>query len=79
MSAKDDAEYVVDTIQRLRASRDELVAALEKITTHWANNYDHPYADSEMYRGPYGIGVVDGHRACSIIANAALKKAKEQP
>lgn len=46
--------------------------ALEEIRDHWANQYDHPRKESEMYRGPYGIGVTDGHRACTIIAERAL-------
>lgn len=40
-------------------------AALEEIKNHWANQYDHPRKENEMYRGPYGIGVTDGHRACT--------------
>lgn len=46
--------------------------ALVEIRDHWATDYDHPKANSEMYRGPYGIGIVDGHRACAAVARAAL-------
>lgn len=53
-------------IKRLRT-------ALEEIRDHWANQYDHPRKDAEMYRGPYGIGITDGHRACAIIAEKALQ------
>jgi hypothetical protein len=47
--------------------------ALEEIRDHWATSYDHRYANTEAYRGPYGVGVVDGHRACAIIARRALE------
>jgi hypothetical protein len=46
--------------------------ALMDIRDHWATDYSHPKANTEMYRGPYGIGIVDGHRACANIARAAL-------
>jgi hypothetical protein len=48
--------------------------ALLDIKNHWANEYDHPRKQTEMYRGSYGIGVTDGHRACTIIAERALEK-----
>lgn len=51
---------------------DILRKALEEIRDHWANQYDHPRKENEMYRGSYGIGVTDGHRACAIIAEKAL-------
>lgn len=63
------------TIQQVEHYRSQLVkrtAALEEIRTHWANQYDHPRKENEMYRGSYGIGVTDGHRACTIIAERAL-------
>jgi hypothetical protein len=85
---------MTDLVERLRApvtverhdgllieAADEverLQAALREITTHWANSYDHPHADTEMYRGPYGTGVVDGHRACTRIARRALGEAKDE-
>lgn len=56
-----------DEIERLRA-------ALVEIRDHWATSYDHQYANNEMYRGPYGIGIVDGHRLCAAIARKALEK-----
>jgi hypothetical protein len=52
----------------------DLVAALSEIANHWACDYDHKHANTEAYRGPYGIGIVDGHRAAAIIARAALSK-----
>lgn len=60
---------------KLEKSRSELARAnmaLEEIRDHWANQYDHPRKDNEMYRGSYGIGVTDGHRACAIIARRGL-------
>lgn len=60
-----DCVEAADEIERLRA-------ALIEIRDHWANQYDHPRKETEMYRGPYGIGVTDGHRACTIIAEKAL-------
>lgn len=77
-SATSDIHYRA-RIQELIVERDaaareakRMREALEKIVNHWANSYDHPYCDTEQYRGPYGIGVVDGHRACTLIARAAL-------
>jgi hypothetical protein len=58
----------------VRAENDALVKALEEIRDHWANQYDHPRKENEMYRGSYGIGITDGHRACAIIAREALAK-----
>lgn len=63
--ASDFLHDAAEEIERLRA-------ALVEIRDHWANQYDHPRKDAEMYRGPYGIGVTDGHRACAIIATKAL-------
>jgi hypothetical protein len=57
---------------RLHAEKMKFFDALLEISTHWACQYDHPRKENEMYRGPYGIGVTDGHRACAAIANAAL-------
>jgi hypothetical protein len=59
-------------IERLRAG-------LEEIRDHWANQYDHPRKEAEMYRGPYGIGVTDGHRACTIIAERVLSNSSHNP
>lgn len=53
--------------------------ALERIRDHWASNYDHQFADTEAYRGSYGIGIVDGHRACASIARTALTPPSSQP
>lgn len=47
--------------------------ALREIADHWACAYDHKYANTEAYRGSYGIGITDGHRAAAIIARAALE------
>lgn len=47
-------------------------AALVAIRDHWACQYDHPRKLSEMYSGPYGIGVTDGHRCAADIARKAL-------
>lgn len=58
-----------DTLQARVA---QLTKALEDIRDHWANQYDHPRKENEMYRGSYGIGVTDGHRACTIIAERGL-------
>ncbi len=58
-------QEAADEIERLRG-------ALEEIRDHWANQYDHPRKEAEMYRGSYGIGVTDGHRACATIATNAL-------
>jgi len=63
---------VVDDWHKQRREIERLRAALVEIRDHWANQYDHPRKESEMYRGPYGIGVTDGHRACTIIAERAL-------
>lgn len=46
--------------------------ALERIRDHPCTAYDHPLCNNEMYRGPYGIGIVDGHRAAAAIARDAL-------
>jgi hypothetical protein len=64
--------HEVNYVRGLETAARTMLAALKEIATHWANNYDHP----EMYRGPYGVGVVDGHRACAIIARAAIAQAE---
>lgn len=56
----------------LSATLDIYAQALAEIRDHWATDYNHPKANTEMYRGPYGIGIVDGHRACAAIASRAL-------
>jgi hypothetical protein len=53
-------------------SHDQLIAALKAISTHWANQYDHPNMEAPMYQGPYGTGVTVGHRACKAIADKPL-------
>lgn len=59
--------------RRSSSSREEVLReALEKIRDHWATDYNHAKAETEMYRGAYGTGVVDGHRAAAIIAREAL-------
>lgn len=49
----------------------ELRKALEQIAKHKFNSYE-TLEGKPAYAGSYGIGVVDGHRACTIIAKAAL-------
>jgi hypothetical protein len=56
-----------------------LVKALRDISSHWANQYDHPRMQNPLYAGPYGTGVVDGHRACKRIADEALALIPDQP
>ncbi len=55
-----------------RAKRERMEEALVEIRDHWACQYDHPRKNTEMYRGSYGVGVTDGHRAAAIIARAAI-------
>lgn len=62
--------------QVLRERVTVLEAALEAIANHWACDYDHKHANTEAYRGSYGIGIVDGHRAAATIARAALAKSQ---
>lgn len=61
--------------QAVQEACERFRAALQEISTHWANQYDHPRKENEMYRGSYGIGITDGHRACKIIADKALDAA----
>jgi len=35
-------------------AHDHLVAALKAISTHWANQYDHPNMEAPMYQGHTG-------------------------
>jgi hypothetical protein len=72
LTSRQAIHEVADHLERLRT-------ALEEIRDHWANQYDHPRKQSEMYRGSYGIGVTDGHRACAIIATKALAQQEQQP
>lgn len=65
LGCEPDNEAMLAKIEQQRA-------ALMEIRDHWANDYDHPRKNNEMYRGPYGIGVTDGHRACAAIARRAL-------
>lgn len=51
---------------------ERLCHALERIRDHQCTAYDHPLCNNEMYRGSYGIGIVDGHRAAAAIAREAL-------
>ena len=68
-AAKDYAQAAHATLSIQLA---EAQSALAEIRDHWANQYDHPRKQSEMYAGSYGIGVTDGHRACAIIARRVL-------
>lgn len=61
-----------DKLSAAEAEVARLREALTKIANHWANSYDHKYANLPMYEGAYGIGVTDGHRNCTTIARAAL-------
>ena len=56
------------------AEIDRLRAALIEIRDHWACQYDHPKKSGEMYAGPYGIGITDGHRWAANIARKALEQ-----
>lgn len=58
------------TIQAKDQKARELEAALKDIATHKFVNYG--VARDGIYEGQYGIGVVDGHRACASIARLAL-------
>lgn len=58
----------------LRDAYDVAVRALREIATHWALDYDHKYANTEQYRGSYGVGVTDGHRLAAAIARRGLGK-----
>jgi len=60
------------------ARAERLQEALERIANHWANQYDHPNKNWPMYEGPYGIGVTDGHRACTAVARKALLEDDKQ-
>jgi hypothetical protein len=76
-AACDEVEKLIAGAKQLPSPADshaDLVKALEEIRDHWANQYNHPRKDNEMYRGSYGIGVTDGHRACAIIATEALAR-----
>ena len=71
-NAMREIEFLETRLRKAAARIEALEAALREIRDHWANQYDHPNKEHEMYRGPYGIGVTDGHRACANIARAAL-------
>ena len=58
--------------QRAVMEIDRLRNALAEIRDHWACQYDHPRKRGDMYSGPYGIGVTDGHRAAASIAQTAI-------
>lgn len=49
-----------------------LEEALREIRDHWACQYDHPRKQGDAFKGPYGTGVTDGHRAAANIARRAL-------
>jgi len=66
---------LVAQLSEAHAEIKRLTAALIEIRDHWATDYGNPPKSNEMYRGPYDIGVTDGHRACAAIARAALAKA----
>lgn len=63
----------IDQAASVLARSRRMEEALREIADHWACAYDHKYANTEAYRGSYGIGIVDGHRAAALIAKAALE------
>jgi hypothetical protein len=67
--SREEAEANAALIVQAVNFHDQLVDALKAISTHWANQYDHPNMEAPMYQGPYGTGVTDGHRACKAIAD----------
>lgn len=64
-------EEALNELLDTRIERDTLKAALEQIANHKFISYES--AEHGNYEGQYGIGVVDGHRACAMIAREALK------
>jgi hypothetical protein len=64
---RDHAQTILDALNRNK----ELEEALKEIANHKFVNYG--AARGRIYDGQYGIGVVDGHRACAVIARKALK------
>ena len=74
-----DIQEVARALLALSEEVERMRDALERIRDHWASNYDHQFADTEAYRGSYGIGIVDGHRACASIARTALTPPSSQP
>jgi hypothetical protein len=71
-SSREEAEANAALIVSAVNFHDQLIAALKAISTHWANQDDHPNMEAPKYRGPYVTGVTDGHRACKAIADKAL-------
>ena len=65
-------DIIADQLVKAEAETRRLRIALEEIAKHWAISYDHPLSETEIYKGPYGIGVTDGHRCCAKIAREAL-------
>lgn len=63
-------QEIAPKVRKLRDENAGLREALEKIANHPFISYDR--AQGGIYEGQYGIGVVDGHRACSTIAQQAL-------
>lgn len=72
-TTKEPVRHLSAGMARLLHEHSVMKRALEEIRDHWATDYDHDKANTEMYRGPYGIGIVDGHRACASIADQALR------
>jgi hypothetical protein len=75
MSAKDDAEYVVDTIQRLRADIERHIGIASELATD--NERLRAIRDELVAALEWIAAVAPGIR--QNIARAAIKKAKEQP
>jgi len=75
---KQDGHPYQAALKAAEARAERLRVALEAIANHWANQYDHPNKSGPMYEGPYGIGVTDGHRACTTIARKALSEDDKQ-
>ena len=72
-----EASDAMTKVRAAEARAERLRVALERIADHWANQYYHPNKSGPMYDGPYGIGVTDGHRACTTIARKALEDDKQ--
>jgi hypothetical protein len=47
-------EYANAAVIVRAVTHDHLVAALKAISTHWANQYDHPNMEAPMYQGHTG-------------------------
>ena len=71
--AKNDAVTERDALKSLCEKQQQ---ALGEIANHKFTNYG--AAKGPVYEGGYGIGVVDGHRSCAVIARHALDELLKQ-